>query len=477
MRRTVVKSAVLASLIACATVVAVSSLAALGAHGRALPAADAGEDRASLASAASERTAEVQMSIQPSRTVVAPGESFTVAVVIEDAPEIRSYEFRMTWNPAVFSVTTAVDAGFLSTPPDTIYGPYISTDTLSFGAGQFSTPPEFASGEGVLAIVELLATGVGTSTLDLYRTRVFTRSGGLEGLIRISDPNDGMAESVCQAAEIEELAAESPVALGEPTAFTATLQGATPISTTWDFDDDGTPERSGVGLDAVTHTYAATGTYTAALTVNNVCGVEDTERVTVTVEEAACGPVQIEALSADPEVIAGVPAHFTATVSGSRPITYNWDFDGDGSPDQLGEGLDGVTHTYATAGPYTVTLTAENGCPSQARETLTGTVRCEEVTIQGLSSDSPVTIGEPMHFTATVIGTQPYTYSWDFGDEDAGEGTGRETATPTWIYAATGPYTVTLQVDNRCAGPGDEAMEPVQVVPYRIFLPLILRSS
>ena len=63
---------------------------------------------------------------------------------------------------------------------------------------------------------------------------------------------------------------------------------------------DGWLERSGVGLEAVSHTYAATGTYMAALTVDNVCGVEDSERVTV--EEGTCEAVQIKVLSADPEV-------------------------------------------------------------------------------------------------------------------------------------------------------------------------------
>ena len=470
MRRTVARSALLLGLTACAAAAVVFSLTALAAHGRALPTARPEQHADGLAAAT-----RVQISIQPTRSVVAPGESFTVAVAIEDAPEISGYDFKMDWNPAVFSVTEVTKADFMSGAGGQLDDVDNEAGTLVFGQFFFPPlPPELPSGSGDLAIVTLQAKGVGTSSLDLYAARVFTRSGGQ---LRFADPGDGTAESTCDVAEIIELKAESPVTLGEPTPFTATVQGAKPISTTWDFDDDGSPERSGVGLDTVTHTYGATGTYTAALTVGNVCGVEDSERVMVTVEEGACGAVQIETLSVDPEVSVGVPTHFTATVSGSRPITYSWDFDSDGSPERMGQGLDAVTHTYAAAGPYTVTLTVENDCPSQVTQTLPVTVTCEEATITDLISDSPVTIGEAMHFTATVKGTQPYTYTWVFGDDDAGEGTGRDTATPTWIYAVAGPYTVTLQVDNPCDGPGDQATEPVQVEPYRIFLPLILRSS
>jgi PKD repeat protein len=334
-------------------------------------------------------------------------------------------------------------------------------------------PPNLPSGDGDLAVVTLQAKSVGTSTLDLYDTRVFTRSGGQ---IRVADPGDGTAESTCEAAEIVDLEADSPVELGQTTGFTATVNGAQPITYTWDFNSDGSAEQIGVGLDTVTYAYAATGTYTAALTVNNVCGVEDAETVTVVVVEGACQAVQIAALVSDPSLTAGVPAHFTATVSGAQPITYSWDFDSDGAPERVGAGLDVVTHTYPAAGTYTATLTVENGCPSQATETLSVTVEeaCEEVTITNLTAGSPVKIGAAMGFTATVTGSAPYTYTWDFGDGGAGQGTGLDTATPSWTYTGTGSYTVTLTIDNPCGT--DQDSEVVTVESYTLFLPLIVKE-
>jgi PKD repeat protein len=109
-------------------------------------------------------------------------------------------------------------------------------------------------------------------------------------------------------------------------------------------------------------------------------------------------------------------------------------------------------------------------------ETVSVTVggSCDAVAITDLTSDSPVKIGEAMRFTATVTGTMPYTYTWDFGDGGAGSGSGLDTATPTWIYASTGPYTVTLGVDNPCGS--DSETEVVRVEPHAIFLPVVLKT-
>lgn len=57
-----------------------------------------------------------------------------------------------------------------------------------------------------------------------------------------------------------------------------------------------------------------------------------------------------------------VEASFTAEVFGGDPATtyFAWDFDGDGTPEVEGWGLDTATNTYPAAGLYTVSLTASN---------------------------------------------------------------------------------------------------------------------
>jgi carboxypeptidase T len=60
------------------------------------------------------------------------------------------------------------------------------------------------------------------------------------------------------------------------------------------------------------------------------------------------------------------------------------------------------------------------------------------------SSDSPVTLGKPVHLTNLTIGTAPLQYEWDFGD-----GSGTSTVSdPAYTYLATGTFSVTLVATN-----------------------------
>jgi hypothetical protein len=60
------------------------------------------------------------------------------------------------------------------------------------------------------------------------------------------------------------------------------------------------------------------------------------------------------------------------------------------------------------------------------------------------SSNSPVTLGDPMVFTNQTTGTLPLSYWWNFGD-----GLGTSTAfDPTYTYSSAGTFTVTLVATN-----------------------------
>lgn len=116
-------------------------------------------------------------------------------------------------------------------------------------------------------------------------------------------------------------------------------------------------------------------------------------------------------------------------------------------------------------------VAAAQGLTATADVTVTET--CDDVAISALESNSPVHIGELMRFTATVTGTLPYTFHWDFGG--AGTAAGAHTATPTYRYDATGAYTVTLIVDNPCST-AHATLPSVRVELYRLYLPVVLRD-
>ena len=136
------------------------------------------------------------------------------------------------------------------------------------------------------------------------------------------------------------------LAVAFSSAGSTTSDGATISSRAWTFGDGGTST-----VAAPSHTYANPGTYSVTLTVTDSTGAVSpvaTKSVTVTRANptAAFTPtVNQLAVTVNGGASAG---------SGGATITaYDWDF-GDNTPHGTGAT---ANHTYAAAGPYTITLT------------------------------------------------------------------------------------------------------------------------
>ena len=126
--------------------------------------------------------------------------------------------------------------------------------------------------------------------------------------------------------------------------FTNESTGRFPLNFTWDFGD-----ALSSTLDSPTHTYALPGVYTATLTAADLCGVGSASDLVT----AACpAPEALFTWSAE-----GLVVSFTNQSSATLPASYLWNF-GDGLTSTLADPV----HTYAHAGPYTVTLTVTEAC-------------------------------------------------------------------------------------------------------------------
>jgi PKD repeat protein len=278
-----------------------------------------------------------------------------------------------------------------------------------------------------------------------------------------SDHGALTVEVTCDPPVITDLWSNSPVELGEPMNFEVQVTGVEPLIYTWDFGGSG----YGSGLDTATpvFTYTDPGAYTVTVTVDDICG-SDVGELGV---EVTCDPPVITDLTSDSPVELGEPMHLEVQVAGTEPFTYTWDMAGPGSY----SGLDTATpvFTYTEPGIYTPTVMVENACGSASDE-LPVAVFCDPPEAS-FTSNSPVTIGEPISFTAMVSGTQPLTYTWSFGGP--GEGSGLDTPFPVFTYTTYGSFTAVMTVTNPCGT--DVFSDEVAVLPQTIYLPILFKGA
>ncbi len=132
--------------------------------------------------------------------------------------------------------------------------------------------------------------------------------------------------------------------------FTDMSTGSGVNAWSWDFGDENTSNAQNPE-----HTYTAPGTYTVRLTVSSSsCNDTETKTAYITVSE-----VPIADFTSDTTLgNAPLTVNFSDLSSGN-PTSWSWDFgDGGTSTDK------NPSHTYTTAGIYTVSLTATNSAGS-----------------------------------------------------------------------------------------------------------------
>ncbi len=169
---------------------------------------------------------------------------------------------------------------------------------------------------------------------------------------------------------------------GTPTSGTVPLtvnftdqSSGTPTSWSWTFGDGGTATTQNPS-----HVYNSTGTYTVALTATNSAGSDS---------ETKTGYITVNACVAPVAAFTGTPTTGSAPLtvvftdqSTNSPTSWSWTF-GDGGTSTVKN----PSHVYSSVGTYTVTLTATNGCGSDA-ETKTGYITVSAATWTTITFDN-----------------------------------------------------------------------------------------
>jgi PKD repeat protein len=273
------------------------------------------------------------------------------------------------------------------------------------------------------------ATSTATNPTDIS----YTSAGNPSVTLSVSS-NLGCSGTFTQTVPIVAgtVAIKGPAAgcLNTPTTFSNASTPA-PTSSSWDFGD-GSGTFTG---DTTTHTYTAAGTYTVTLTSTSpTCTNSTTSTITI-------GSTFSPAFTATPTIGCKVPLAVQFTDQTTPALTtWAWNF-GDGGTSIA----QNPSHTYTTAGNYTVTLTGTNtsGCASLPI-TKTNLVQITAPTISMTSVSG--CIGSTIQPTATVNAPDGIaSYAWS-SSPAATSSSGTNTATPSFTYATQGAYTISLTI-------------------------------
>ena len=204
-----------------------------------------------------------------------------------------------------------------------------------------------------------------------------------------------------------------------------------PTSWLWDFGDGNTST-----VQNPTHTYLSTGTYSVKLTVSNSFGSDSIINENFIIISSPTPPVV--AFSSNTTTIDQGHEIIFSDQSTNSPTSWLWDF-GDGNTSTV----QNPTHTYLTAGTFTVTLTATNsfGSDTVIKQDLI-TVN-SAVPVAAFSANTAVIDQGGEIIFSDQSTNSPTSWEWDFGD-----GKTSTVQNPTHTYLAAGTFTVTLTVTN-----------------------------
>ena len=223
---------------------------------------------------------------------------------------------------------------------------------------------------------------------------------------------------------------DGPYCVGETIHLTGNAQSGASYS----WSGPGNWTATGQNVTRPNCTMAMAGTYTCTISLSGQTSSTDTQ-VAIYANPTANFSV--------PTAYAGVPTQFTSTSttnpSGQTITSYLWNFgDGQTSTQQ------NPTHTYATPGSYTVTLTVacgENTCTN----TKTQTLNVQSSMSTNITGDNSICQNNTITLNANATGgTGTFTYAW----KENGAPVGGNSPTLTRNMTTAGSFTFTCEISD-----------------------------
>ncbi len=275
--------------------------------------------------------------------------------------------------------------------------------------------------------------GTTATTTTATTNHTYNATGTFSAMVTVTDSTSVTAGSTAVSVAVNPRLSVTAVAGPNPTEVSKAMSftimpadGAGTVTCSWAFGDTTT----GTGC-STTHTYAATGSFTANVTAIDGLGVTATSSVSLTVNAKLTVTVAASPNPAEVGSTIGFTAH---TTSGVGAATCNWTF-GDGA---TGTGCT-TTHTYASQGTFTAGVTATDTVNVTATTNISVTVNAK-LAVTANASPNLTEVGALVDFIApTTGGVGTATCSWNFGD-----GSAANTCSASHTYTRAGRFNATV---------------------------------
>jgi gliding motility-associated-like protein len=236
------------------------------------------------------------------------------------------------------------------------------------------------------------------------------------------------------------------------------------ITYNWDFGDPGSGIKNTSSVLNGEHDYKDASTYNVKLiaTSNNNCMAEITKLYNTLYPQPEAGFTSVN------EVCFRNAITFT---DASKPLVgtitkWEWDF-GDGSPI---DNRQSPTHTYAVAGPYTVslTITTSNGCVSNP---FTKPITVLTLPVPNYNISNPTCVTRAINFddiTNVTNAGNITQYLWTFGDGQTQTKTNSDAF--DYFYDITGPYITSLHLVTNKGCKSDTIKKDISISPLPVVI-------
>ncbi|SPD72924.1 hypothetical protein PITCH_A1590006 [uncultured Desulfobacterium sp.] len=212
----------------------------------------------------------------------------------------------------------------------------------------------------------------------------------------------------------------------------------------WDFGGAGTSSDQNPSF-----TFSDNGTYSVTLTITDEDGSTDSVSHSVTITDG--GPTA--QLAGDAALNEGQAGNYDAGGSTSSPdaiVSYEWDWNYDGSFDASGDTGPTHSHVWSDNGSYTVAVRVTDDDGSTNIATLTVTVNDLGPTA-ALTGDTSLVEGTAGNFNAEGSSSSPDSislYEWDWNYDGTFDASGDTGSTQSHAWDEKGSYVVAVRVTD-----------------------------